>query len=99
MGNHFREVFLRYFEILQPVRAFGQAFKEYMAKLGVDSSKQNRALRAFCAQDRFCRSIDCFKVQWICLLSFWLTCLLCLFDACLDNEQRESRLNLVVELL
>ena len=91
---------LRYFEYLQPVLAFGQAFKEYVAKPGVDPSKQNLlVLRAFCALDRLCRRIDCFKVKRICLLSFWLTCLLCLFDECLDIVQGESRLNLVVELL
>ena len=77
IGNHFREVPLRYFEFLQPVRAFGQAFKEYVAKPGVDPSKQNLlVLRAYCALDRLCRCIDCFKVKRICLLSFWLTCLL-----------------------
>ena len=99
IGNHFREVLLRYFELVQPVSAFGQASKEYMAKPGVDSSKQDLVLRAVCALDRLCRSIDCLKVNRICLLSFWLTCLLCLFDACLDIVQGESRLNLEVELL
>ena len=90
---------LRFFELLQLVLAFGQAFEEYMAKPGVDSSKQNPVLHAFRALDRFGRSINCFNVKRICLLRFWLTCLLCLFDARLDHVQRESRLNLVVELL
>ena len=90
---------LRFFELLQLVLAFGQAFEEYMAKPGVDSSKQNLVLRAFCALDRFGRSINCFYVKRICLLRLRLTCLLCLFDARLDRVQRESRLNHVVELL
>lgn len=99
IGYHFREVQLSYFECLQPVCAFGQAFKVYMAKPGVDPSKQNLVLRAVCTLNRLCRSIDCFIVKRICLLSFWLTCLLCLFYACLDIVKGESRLDLVVELL